>query len=853
MCAPKLSFPLGIPSRAQPILSPEALAFLAKLHKSFNGKIEALLEARAARQAEFDAGVLPDFLAKTKALRDGDWKAASIPIGLQKRQIEITGPVERKMIINALNSGADVFMADFEDSTSPTWKNQIEGQANLFDATRENMDFVDPKSGKSYRYRGSETTLMVRPRGLHLLENGILIDGRQARGTLVDFGLFFFHNAKEQMKRGRGPYFYLPKLESHKEAALWNAIFNFSQDYLGIARGSIRATVLIETLPAAFEMDEIIHALKDHSAGLNCGRWDYIFSYIKTFRNDPTRMLPDRSQVGMAQPFMRAYSQNLIRICHRRGVHAMGGMAAQIPIKNDPKANEAAMVKVREDKAREANDGHDGTWVAHPGLIPIAREAFGAVVTGENQIDRVLPPLEVQQKDLIQVPEGTKTIEGLRQNVDVGVQYLAAWLNGQGCVPLYNLMEDAATAEISRSQLWQWVKHAAILDDGTPVTFQLVADELEATLTRLRDKMGEEAYETSTLPAAANIFLNLIRSEELQDFCTLVAYGKLRGNGMDFNKTSDDRFAGVERVYGLDDVNSLRPSVQNDYRIARQAANKLWQLMKTGPYVNSLGSVTGNQAVQMAKAGLPAIYCSGWQVAADANVAGETYPDQSLYPANSVPALVKRLNNALHRAEQADKVEGKTRTDYFLPIVADAEAGFGGPLNAYEMMKGMIEAGAAGVHFEDQLSSEKKCGHLGGKVLVPMQQFVRTLAAARLAADVMDVPTVLVARTDAQSATLLTSDVDDRDKAFVTGERTPEGFFRIKGGNDYAIARGLAYAPYADLLWCETSTPNLEEAKQFAEAIRDQFPNKMLAYNCSPSFNWKSIWMTLPLPNFNEN
>lgn len=839
MRAKNISFPLGKPANTAQILIPEALAFLALLHEKFDAEINALLGVRKNRQAEFDAGVLPRFRPGTKNVRDGNWRAADIPTALRKRQVEITGPVDRKMIINALNSGADVFMADFEDSTSPTWANQMEGQANLFDAVRERMDHQDPKSGKAYKFDGSNTTLMVRPRGLHLKEAGMLVGGREARAALVDFGLFLFHNAKELLSRGRGPFFYLPKLESHKEAAVWNEVFNFSQDAMGIPRGSIRATVLIETLPAAFEMDEIIHALKDHSAGLNCGRWDYIFSYIKTFRGDPTRMLPDRSQVTMTQPFMRAYSQHLIRVCHRRGVHAMGGMAAQIPIKSDPVANEEATAKVRADKTREASDGHDGTWVAHPGLIPIAREAFDAVGNSSNSAP---PPVLDEARlaeALIQVPEGTKTLEGLRQNVDVGVQYLAAWLNGQGCVPLYNLMEDAATAEISRSQLWQWVNHGAVLEDGTPVTTHLVTAELDKSLDILREKMGEDAFSESPLNEAAQIFLDLINSVGLQDFCTLAAYGKLRGNGMNYNETAGDRFSGVERIYGMDEVKGLRPSVQNDYKVARQAANKLWQLMKTGPYVNSLGAVTGNQAVQMAKAGLPAIYCSGWQVAADANVAGETYPDQSLYPANSVPTLVKRLNNALARAEQADKVEGKCNTDYFLPILADAEAGFGGPLNAFEMMKGMIEAGVAGVHFEDQLSSEKKCGHLGGKVLVPMQQFVRTLAAARLAADVVDVPTVLVARTDAHSATLLTSDVDARDKPFVTGDRTPEGFFRINGGIEYATARGLAYAPYADLLWCETSTPDLQEAKYFAEKIQDKFPGKMLAYNCSPSFNWK--------------
>ncbi|MBI4522123.1 MAG: malate synthase A, partial [Gemmatimonadetes bacterium] len=459
------------------VLTPAALDLLAELHRRFEPRRQELLARRVARQKQIDAGTLPDFLSETREVREGDWTVASIPKDLEDRRVEITGPVDRKMIINALNSGANVYMADFEDSHTPTWANNLEGQLNLCDAVRRTITFTSPE-GKRYALNERTATLLVRPRGWHLSEKHVLSDGRPVSGGLFDFALFFFHNARELIARGSGPYFYLPKLQSHLEARLWNDVFNAAQDSLDIPRGTIRATVLIEHVLAAFEMDEILWELRDHSAGLNCGRWDYIFSFIKVMRARPNLALPDRTLITMDRHFLRSYVELLVRTCHRRRAHAMGGMAAQIPIKNDDAANAAALEKVRQDKLREVQAGHDGTWVAHPGLVALAREVFDALMPGPHQIQHVPQGGTITAADLLTVPTGPITERGVRHNVDVGIQYLEAWLGGTGCVPIYNLMEDAATAEISRSQVWQWVKQGAQLEDGRTVT----ADFVRATI-----------------------------------------------------------------------------------------------------------------------------------------------------------------------------------------------------------------------------------------------------------------------------------------------------------------------------------------------------------------------------------
>jgi malate synthase len=499
------------------VLSPEASAFLKKLARRFEPHRQELLARRTERQKKIDAGQFPDFLPETAHLRDAEWKAAAIPHDLRDRRVEITGPVDRKMIINALNSGANVFMADFEDSNSPTWQNNLEGQANLRDAIDGSIRLVSPE-GKRYELNSRVATLMVRPRGWHLVEKHFLVDGKPISGSLFDFGLYFFHNAERLIARGTGPYFYLPKMESHLEARLWNDVFNFSQDELGIPRGTVRATVLIETILAAFEMDEILYELRDHSAGLNCGRWDYIFSFIKKFRNRPDFVLPDRSTLTMDKHFLKSYVDLLIQTCHRRGIHAMGGMAAQIPIKNDAAANERAMEKVRQDKQREVQAGHDGTWVAHPGLVPIAKEIFDAHMKEPNQIGRRRDDVRVSAKDLLAVTEGKITEDGLRWNIDVGLQYLESWLRGSGCVPIYNLMEDAATAEICRSQVWQWVRHGAALSDGRPVTREMVRSIIYEQKSKLRGARMDEA---------AGIFEHMMTSPDFAEFLTLEAYDHL--------------------------------------------------------------------------------------------------------------------------------------------------------------------------------------------------------------------------------------------------------------------------------------------------------------------------------------
>ena len=501
------------------ILSPEALSFVADLHRRFNPRREALLRRRAERQVQFDAGVLPRFLAETEEIRHGDWTVAAAPADLQKRWVEITGPVERKMMINALNSGASAFMADLEDALSPTWENVVAGQANLRDAVRRTIEFHNP-DGRRYHLNDTTATLIVRPRGWHLVEKHVHVDGQPIAASLFDFGLHFFHNARELLDRGSGPYFYLPKLESHQEARLWNDVFVAAQEALDIARGTIRATVLIETLPAAFEMDEILYELREHVAGLNAGRWDYIFSMIKKLRNRPDSMLPDRAQVTMTVPFMRAYTELLVRTCHRRNAHAMGGMAAFIPTRRDPQVNETALARVRDDKQREAGDGFDGTWVAHPDLVPVAMEIFDQVL-GErpHQKHRLREEVVVKAEDLVntRIPGSTITEAGLRNNISVGLQYLNSWLLGNGAAAIYNLMEDAATAEISRAQLWQWIRNEAPLYGGGTATRARYQDLRDEELARLGPETGRYREATEILDA-------LVLGEQFEEFLTFRAY-----------------------------------------------------------------------------------------------------------------------------------------------------------------------------------------------------------------------------------------------------------------------------------------------------------------------------------------
>ncbi|MDQ3314099.1 MAG: malate synthase A [Verrucomicrobiota bacterium] len=510
------------------ILTHDALAFLAKLQRAFGGRRAECLRRRHERQAALDRGEALDFLPETKQIREGDWACAPIPADIRDRRVEITGPTDRKMVINALNSGAKVFMADFEDANTPTWKNMIEGQINLRDAIRRTIRFTNP-DGKEYKLNEQLAVLMPRPRGWHLLEKHLLIDGEPMSGGLFDFGLYLFHNAKELLARGSGPYFYLPKMESHLEARIWNDAFKLAQDELGIPQGTIRATVLIETIPAAFEMDEILYELREHSAGLNCGRWDYIFSCIKKFRNKPGFLLADRALITMTTHFMRSYSLLCIKTCHRRNIFAMGGMAAQIPVKNDAKANEEAFAKVRADKEREATDGHDGTWVAHPGMVQLAMDAFDRLMAKPNQIDRRREDVNITAEDLSDFgPREPITEQGLRTNVSVGVQYLEAWLRGSGAVPIFNLMEDAATAEISRAQIWQWIRHPrGLLTDGRKVTNELFRTILDEELEKIRGSAGGDRHGNGKLETARELFDKITTDEEFVEFLTLPGYDKL--------------------------------------------------------------------------------------------------------------------------------------------------------------------------------------------------------------------------------------------------------------------------------------------------------------------------------------
>ncbi|MEO8997655.1 MAG: malate synthase A [Rhodanobacter sp.] len=517
------------------ILTPAALRFLAQLHRRFDATRQRLLQARRQRQAGYDAGVLPDFRADTAVIRESDWRVAAIPLALQDRRVEITGPVERKMIINALNSGAKVFMADFEDSSAPTFANQLDGQLNLRDAVNGTIEFTTPE-GKPYHVNANPAVLVVRPRGWHLVDKHFSVDGEPMAGTLVDFGLFVFHNARALQARDRGPYFYLPKLEAMEEAALWDEVMALAESELNLPTGCMKATVLIETLPAAFQMHEILHALRGRIVGLNCGRWDYIFSYLKTLRGHRDRLLPERGQVLMTVPFLKAYSELLIQTCHRRGAFAMGGMAAQIPIKGDDAANEAALAKVRADKLREVQAGHDGTWVAHPALVPVAQQIFDEYMPSPNQLDVMRRDVQVSREQLLAAPNGTISRAGFDNNVEVCLRYTAAWLGGLGCVPIHHLMEDAATAEIARAQLWQWLHHADIPADGTsagaalefpdhaPIDFALFDHALAAHAHRLRDSQHPGAARAE---AAATLLRAMTHADTLGDFLTVPAYDQL--------------------------------------------------------------------------------------------------------------------------------------------------------------------------------------------------------------------------------------------------------------------------------------------------------------------------------------
>jgi len=505
------------------VLTPEACAFVAGLVRQFGPRREQLLAARQERQRRIDGGEMPHFLPETAAVRGGSWRVPPPPADLLDRRTEITGPVERKMVINALNSGAQCFMADFEDSNSPTWENVMEGQINMRDAVNRTIAFTSPE-GKAYSLKPKTATLVARPRGWHMEEKHFRCDGKRISASLLDWGLYFFHNARNLVARGSGPYFYLPKMESYLEARLWNDIFLHAQKAVGLPLGTVRATVLIETITAAFEAEEILYELRDHASGLNCGRWDYMFSVVKKFRNRPDYVFPDRTAITMTVPFMRAYCFHVIQVCHRHGAYAMGGMAAQIPIRSDPAANAAALAKVRADKEREAADGNDGTWVAHPGLVATALEAFAGVMKGPNQLERLREDVTVTADDLLAPLHGPITETGVRWNIHVGIRYLEAWLGGSGCEPIHNLMEDLATSEISRAQLWQWRRYGAKLNDGRVASVELYQALLNDELAKIRAEYGPARYDGGHFPAAIDLFMRMVRSEEFDEFLSLPAY-----------------------------------------------------------------------------------------------------------------------------------------------------------------------------------------------------------------------------------------------------------------------------------------------------------------------------------------
>ncbi len=789
----------GLSQRVLDLFDEKFLDLITTLHRKLELRRGQLLAVRLRHQEYYDQGGIPRTEMINQDSLKTNWKVANIPEDLKVRRVEITGPAnDTKMVINMLSRNkegarADMAMLDFEDSMYPSWDNVINGFYNVIGASQGKLTYEKETVGslsKSYKLNPKDMAgLMVRVRGLHLQEANVRVDGQYISAGLFDLAACFYHSAKHLINLGKTPKYYVPKIEYPMEACWWNDLFCSLEESLGFSRGTLRATFLIETLPAAFNIEEILFELKDHAVGMNVGRWDKIFSDIKVLKNHPLRISPDRGEINMKKFWMENYAKKLVNVCHQRGAYAIGGMSAFTP-GQDEEIRELQTRRVIGDKTHEFKLGHDGCWVSHPYFIAPAMNCF----TKLNQLDHIDKNFP-KHPELIMEGGGPRTLQGLKTNIQVAIAYLVGMSKGLGCISHNNMMEDLATLEISRAQVWQWKNYQIVLDDWEEVTDELITNifkiEQKKFVSDILENHSlsetEKKLEIQLINQATTKGISLYTATRLEPFLTTLSPLKNTEESTQGRKSKmkeskqletlwgkDSRWNGITRDYSPAEVLKLRGSYRIEHSLARLGAENLWKLLNSENYINALGALTGNQAVQQVRAGLKAIYLSGWQVAADANLAGEMYPDQSLYPSDSVPNVVKKINQALIRADQVESAEGQVTREWLAPIVADAEAGFGGVMNAYELMKQMISAGAAGVHFEDQLASEKKCGHLGGKVLVPTSEFIKKLTAARLAADVMDTPTVLIARTDAQAATLLTSDIDPADHPFLTGERTPE-------------------------------------------------------------------------------
>lgn len=861
------------------ILRP-ALPLLGELHRALDPELEKCKKERENRRKEINRGNLPNFREETRHIReDKNWKAASIPQDMKRRWVELTLPVSnRRFVVKGANaSNLNVEFLCSEDADPLDFASKLNGQINARDLILGTI--TTSKGGKEIGLEKEPPHIAYRPRGLHLPENHVLVDGKRMEGFLFDFGFYMFNNAHKLLEKGRTPSFYFPKFENSRDSKFANEVVAWTQDKLNIPYGTVRVTQLIETLTAAFETHEMIYEMKDHSSGLNFGRWDYLFSFIKTLSEHPQFIMPFKHELTMDKDFLRSVAELIVQACHERETFAMGGMSNLIPTGNKD-LDKIAFEGIRVDKIREALQGFDGAWLANPNeeLVEIVAKVFEEILEGrDNQIDKKRADVKTSRENILSCPIVINQIkkEHLSHNIRDFILYMEPWLRNIAAVPIKDRkthlkkMEDLATAQISYAQLFQWNKHNVLLENGERVSMDLISDLITQELENIRKEFGDDAYLKGQYTLASDILEEMVDKSKFVDFIPDIAYQYVENHVESKSietkeefiaRTEKDwaenpRWEGLKRTYTAKDVWNLRGNNPREYAFANKQAKKLWNLLHKRS-VATMGVVSGYEAAQLASLGFPALYVGGWYTAANKNADGETYSDLNLYNSSSVPRVVREVNNVLLQIDKNFHLKGDDSIDWVIPMIADGDTGFGNEAHVGAHMKRMIDAGAAGVHFEDQLSEEKRCGHLADKTLIPTKQFVSKLQAASKMRDALGTETLIVARTDAESAKYITSNIDDYDKPFIAlskgNDGKGKGYYHLKEdmGLEVAICRGLAYAEYADLIWFESSYPDIEQAEKFAEAIHKKYPGKMLAYNLSPSFNWDEYLTNKVLKEF---